>query len=191
MTLEQALLGQVNGMGVAERNGVEPTGMILEQSLAEHQDLLIEVANCRGYASKAALGEPASPAAIGDVEERLGFAMPDDYRRFLMLHDGWQSFSGDNDILSTRQMVSEKTRAWITRLQRVSLGTPAGNGFVVMGSPYTTTMLFYVAEPRSHGGHDLVYWRDCEIARYDSFADFLVRWKNMLKEELSELREVP
>ncbi|MEZ5510142.1 MAG: SMI1/KNR4 family protein [Gammaproteobacteria bacterium] len=62
------------------------------------------------------LGPPATPEQIAALEQLLGKALPDSYRAFLQLHNGWSDFEGDGKLLGTddhaAEWVQEKIQYW-------------------------------------------------------------------------------
>lgn len=58
-----------------------------------------------------ALGPPASEEAVRSLERRLGAGLPQDYRAFLRLHDGWDHFHGDGKLLA----VADQDAGWVRK----------------------------------------------------------------------------
>jgi hypothetical protein len=136
------------------------------------------------------LGPPASPESIDAVESKLGRRFPPDYRCFLERHDGWQAFNGDNDLLSTSQILGGPTAEWIERLKGYQPATAAARALAIFASPFTSTLVFFdPASARADGNMDVVYWNAQELARYRSFADFLDGWADMLRRNIKEAQD--
>jgi len=135
------------------------------------------------------LGPPAKGEAIRTVEQQFGVRLPEHYRCFLESHDGWQGFSGDNALLSTAQILSGPAADWITELKGFQSGTALARGHVIMGSPYSTTVVFFdpVSE-RDAGEMDVVYWHDGELSRYPDFGAFLDGWADLLRKNIERER---
>lgn len=53
-------------------------------------------------------GQPATEQQIQLVEKAFHCSLPESYRLFLSIHNGWQNWSGDVALLSTEQMLAGK-----------------------------------------------------------------------------------
>jgi cell wall assembly regulator SMI1 len=145
--------------------------------------------------STSALGPPASPAQVSDFERRLGFDLPEDYRAFLLLHDGWKDFSGESALLSIADMTSGKLFDAVCdyqkELRRVGQHGP-GEGLVIEGSFGTRIAYLDRLGHRETGKLDVVYWDRGPVARYPDFAAFLDGYSKdlakMIEDERANLR---
>jgi cell wall assembly regulator SMI1 len=145
--------------------------------------------------SSSELGPPASPERVSDFELRVGFDLPEDYRAFLLLHDGWKDFNGESALLSIGDMTSgklfETIRDYQKELQRVGQHGP-GQGLVIEGSFGTRIAYFDRLGHRDTAKLDVVYWDRGPIARYADFSAFLEGYSKdlaqMIDDERTKLR---
>lgn len=149
----------------------------------EYEDLAFDEFSPR------ALGPPLSEASIDRLEARLGAPLPDDYRAFLRLHNGWRSFHADGHLLSFEEQDSEWVRDRIRRWSDI-WDSEDPDPFLRGALPIMlgeNLHHFVVLDPtvRAPDGAAAIVEYDYmeESARYDSF-------KDLLCEELKVLREL-
>ena len=147
-----------------------------------------ELSDVRGERSNQTLGDPATEEQVKRIEAMFDIKLPNDYRAFLLLHNGWTGFSGANALLSTEEMLAGELHEAILELQEVQRETDddVAEGFVFEASFGRSRTYFDVAHERPNGGIDVVYWRDEEIDRYPSFTAYLEGYLEDLKEMLHE-----
>lgn len=125
-------------------------------------------------------GPPADAARIAAVEQKFGFALPDDYRAFLMGRDGWTGFWEDLNLLSTAQILGGEAEQWIRWLKREWAAggeTSFSRGAVFVGAEGKTVCAFYdppaKAGPRARPGN-IVFWDNGEVlSRHRDFKTYL------------------
>jgi hypothetical protein len=137
---------------------------------------------------------PASAEAIAVAEARLGVALPQSYKAFLMQYDGWPRFwegatllgtasLGRRDyedlarsiLLATETPTSEATTAPSSRNQ------PRRSALVPFGIDVQGTTLFAF-----EGGETVVAWVNEIGLRRESFDDFLESILELAEAELEE-----
>jgi len=137
------------------------------------------------------LGPPASEASVEALERRIGMSLPSDYKAFLLMHDGWEGFSGENALLSVAQMTSGPIQAHLADLQGTlrDLGqTRAAEGLVIEAS--FGTRLAYFDRATGNGEHpEVVFWDRREIKRYGSFLEYLEDYVSSLDELIAQEKE--
>jgi hypothetical protein len=57
------------------------------------------------------LGPPATPQQLAELERLLGKSLPPSYRAFMALHNGWDEFQGDFQLLSVEDRQSAMVKA--------------------------------------------------------------------------------
>ena len=152
-------------------------------------------AELTGTPSEQKLGPPADAARIAAVEQKFGFALPDDYRAFLATHDGWSGFWEDLDLLSTTQILGGPTEQWIQWLKkewRAGGEASFSRGAVFMGAQSKTACAFYdspaKAAPGSKPG-SIVFWDDGEmLSRHRDFKTYLRDTLSLVEAAISEVR---
>ena len=141
-------------------------------------------------------GGPASEAAIRKVEAELGRPLPPDYRTFLSLHDGWPGFVGDNDILSTSQLLGGKMRERVAQIKAQMKSEEdhrAAHGFIIVASLFNWHVVYFdVDKKRNNGGLDVVFWDHGPEERFRSFLAYLKdkikTFEGRVTDEQSKLR---
>ena len=157
--------------------------------------LRVEYCGIKRFSPPVRPNGPAAGAAIKRVATELGRRLPDDYELFLSQYDGWPSYSGDNDLLSTSQML-ETMASRIRQLKKLMLDEEdkrAAVGFIIGASKYTPQVLYFdTGKARKDGGLDVVFWEHGPEERYRSFESFLKdevqTYTDMLAEEASKKR---
>lgn len=140
------------------------------------------------------LNAGATPAQIEQVQALASFVLPPDYLAFLVMHNGWQGFSGENDLLSSDQMASGPMLASVNEtkaLQRED-GDPAADGFVINASISGSDIAFIdPATVRADGTADVVRWdpRMGEYKRFPSFLAYLSAQADLLQVRIAKERE--
>jgi hypothetical protein len=140
------------------------------------QAKMAELDEVSGESLPTKLDPPAIPAQIAEVERQRGFTLPEDYRAFLLLHNGWKGFSGANALLSTSELLGGPIHDSIAALQselRLNGLAEAANGFVFEGGYGTQVSYFDVTGPPGPEGPVVVFWDRGATLRYPSFRAFL------------------
>jgi hypothetical protein len=125
-------------------------------------------------------GAPASAAEIQSLEDHAGLKLPDDYRAFLSLHNGWTHFDGDGALLSIADQFSKVASTikfgwsdtWdaeepdpFTKPHLLVFGGDALPFFIILDP----------ATPNDHGSASLAEYEYMEIENvYPTFEDFLL-----------------
>lgn len=129
---------------------------------------------------------PARTEEIAAVEKHLQVRLPDDYKEFLAIRNGWKNFSGDYSLLSTteirslavQQSVAELRKLWHEdeKVQRgifIYLGHGRQFGFYDYGESANDPCLHF---------YDIG-----ESIRYDTFTAYLLSEKKALERALYDL----
>ena len=148
-----------------------------------------DLSKLRGYQSPQMLAEPATREQVQKIEETFEIELPEDYRTFLLLHNGWKGFSGGNVLLSTDEMIEGAYYDAIIELKEMQReeSIEAADGFIIEASLLSTSRTYYdVTNKRFDGGMDVVYWRDGELDRYPSFTAYLEGYLKDLEELVKE-----
>jgi len=152
-----------------------------------------ELKRLRGAPSRQQLNPPAAEAEIERVERLLEIRFPDDYRAFLLMHDGWRRFDGENDLLSTEQMTSGPMKDSIRELQnfqREAGDLPAAEGVVIVASLSGMDIAFYDrGSRRQEGGMEVVRWFSGEYRRFPSFLEFLEGYAESVERRIVNERQ--
>lgn len=149
----------------------------------------------RGWSVEHQLAGPARPKDVDAVERMAAFPLPEDYREFLLMHDGWIGMRGENDLLSTSQLQSDSMKSAIEELKEIQLemDDPALNGFVIDASLGDTDIAYFdPSSLKESGTIDVVRWdaRAGEYARYESFTGYLIGLANSLDRRIqSEMKK--
>ncbi|MDX8350502.1 SMI1/KNR4 family protein [Cognatiyoonia sp. IB215446] len=59
------------------------------------------------------LGKPASLVHINELEKRIGITLPQNYKAFLLRHDGWANFDGEGKLLSVGDHAAEWVKSTV------------------------------------------------------------------------------
>ena len=128
---------------------------------------------------------PASESQIKIVENTYNVALPNSYRTFLSLHNGWEHWSGDVALLSTEQMLTgtyaDRIRNW--KVENTGQQNFPESSLVIGFSLFVgEQILLDFAELEEA---EVVIWDNREIERHHSFFDYLLSFKETLEKELS------
>ncbi|MER9326550.1 SMI1/KNR4 family protein [Mesorhizobium sp. M0488] len=127
------------------------------------------------------LSDPPNPPAteqdIRRFEKEIGYVLPEDYRAFLLLHDGWPGFEGDAPLLGIGNRNNPETvkilRGRSGLFDQFSDENPIKSGALpILIAPGVDDMLFYFPKGPDAGkfvSYDNVDREDV----FDTFADFL------------------
>jgi SMI1 / KNR4 family (SUKH-1) len=158
----------------------------------EIADRLAEYAKVSDYPLESKLRPPATPEAIDAFERRRNVILPDDYRMFLSLHDGWEYFSGENALLSIAEMTSgpifDGHKELQSELGRLGQKAAAG-GLIFEGGLGTRIAYFDLSAKQSPVSYEVVFWHINEIARFATFADYLRDYAKTLDQMIADERE--
>ena len=142
------------------------------------------------------LGPPATEGELVQLEQLLGGPIPESYRAFLELHNGWKNFSGDAHIISIADRQSQHTGGSIEAFKR--LGVEEGDdaikhAFVVVGSDASQYLAFFDMKSAHNGEMDVVEWtyERGEIARHPDFARYLQHQLRAVESLLAEEENRP
>lgn len=150
----------------------------ISAQLAEYDDVV-------DFAMPHELAGPATEAQIAEFERARGVTLPADYRVFLLMHNGWKGFSGDNVLFSLEEMSEGEYHRGIQGLQaelRRTGQTGPGSGLVFEGSLGTRMTYFDLAKPPGPRGPEVVFWDRGEVSRYPDFMAFLEDYSATLAE---------
>lgn len=139
------------------------------------------------------LGLPASPKQIAMLESILKMPLPQSYRSFLELHNGWSDFDGGAKLLS----VEDQEHIWVKeRLKRLGEllfeddnKNPFLNGCIpiLLGKDESNYLVLDPSTVRKNGEMDFImYDYNQEEERFKDFISFLqdsLKVKNELIEE--------
>jgi len=122
------------------------------------------------------LGEPATLKQIAKLEQRLGKPLPPSYRDFLELHNGWEHFDGDLNLLSVNDQDSDWVKEWLKMLamafEEVGEENPFDKGAipVMLGEGEHRFLILDPRTVRPDGEMDFVKYTFAEAE--DQFEDF-------------------
>lgn len=124
------------------------------------------------------LGDPCSEDIIAQFENETGIKLPPSYREFLLLHNGWKNFSGEDTILSLELMKDERVIDHINHLRNLQLELiqeKAANGFVIGCGENTSYTLYLDLETKREDGEMNIVEHDLsgEIKRHPDFTSLL------------------
>jgi hypothetical protein len=143
-----------------------------------------------GFAGYQVLNPPCLDADVDKIEIDFGVHLPDDYKLFLLSHDGWKGFGGQLDLLSTAQMSDPTVQKGFAELRHTARDAgevAAAEGFIILGAPTASEMVFIDFKGAVTGAMpEFVHWDQRDIERFPSFVSYLERCKDY-KEELVEL----
>ncbi|WP_210168306.1 SMI1/KNR4 family protein [Mesorhizobium sp. 1M-11] len=125
------------------------------------------------------LGKPATDDEISSLEKRLGIPLPESYREFLTLHNGWSDFDAGGKLLATHdhnsKWVKEKIEFW-GDLWPAEEDNPFENGAlpVMFGEDLSHFLVLDPSRVKKNGKIDFVEYEDMyESDVYKDFADYL------------------
>jgi len=150
---------------------------------------LCELHNLYGDLDTPSPNSPGRQDTITEVERVRTIVLPDDYKTFLLLHNGWPKFSGEKCLLSAEQLISSDVLDSIRELQSELLNVGQKNaamGFAIEGSFGASMTYFDVIGAHEPGRFEVVYWgRHGEVQRYPSFTAYLQGYKDDLDEMIA------
>lgn len=153
---------------------------------------LVELDQVSGESLPHQLRPPATPEQIAQLERRRGVELPEDYKAFLLVHNGWEGFNGESALLSLEEMTAGPIFDGHRELQGelVSNGqTGPGQGLVFEGSYGTQIAYFDVSKKKAGGNLDAVFWNIKEIDRHPTFTEYLERYSETLAQMIANERE--
>ena len=142
-------------------------------------------------------GPAAGQLEIEAFESFLGFSLPPSYRTFLGYHNGWKGWSGDINLLSTRDMQEGVYAQWIREWKGEAWHQGDGlivDGLVIGVKLYSYTGVILDTRTRSPNGEmEIILWDFAEIVRYANFVDLLLRdtadWEELVEAGPPEIEE--
>jgi hypothetical protein len=157
--------------------------------------LRVEYSRMKRFNAPQRPNPPATTGSIKQLAQLLGRELPEDYQLFLTLYDGWPGYSGENDLLSTTQMLQDMVPRikQLKALMESEDDKRAAAGFIIGASKYTPQVLYFDAgKTRKDGGLDVVFWEHGPEDRYRSFEAFLKdevkTYTDMVADEQSKKR---
>jgi hypothetical protein len=168
-------------------------GLLMELTVAAMRKLLDEIADHRsrtyrliGFDDQSLPGPPASEDDLRLVEESFGVALPPTYRLFLSIHNGWEHWSGDVALLSTKQMLAgeyaERVGKW-KRKQSPVIRNWLESTLIVGFSLFAGEQILVDLTLPQKGA--VIIWEHKEVERFQDFHGYLVDFLGTLKEELA------
>src|SRR5262245_49125816 len=131
----------------------------LREVIKRIKTLRTELDWLKGRQFESTLLPPARPEDLEMVEEEFAIRLPPDFATFLLSHNGWQGFNGQNDLLSTGQMREGPMRRAIDEMKQIqrNAGDRAAEGFVIEASLSDTDMAFFdLSSQQPEGAFDVV-----------------------------------
>jgi hypothetical protein len=124
------------------------------------------------------LGDPCEEELIAQFENEFGGNFPPSYREFLLLHNGWKHFSGEDTILSLELMKDERVIDHLNHLRNLQIELTqekAANGFVIGCGENTSYTLYLDLETKREDGEMDIVEHDLtgEIKRYSDFSSLI------------------
>lgn len=154
-------------------------------------DKLVELDRLSEFETDHPLGAPASLDDIESFERRIGLTLPDDYKAFLRLHDGWADFSGENALLSIAEMTEGALYNHVSSFQeemRADGENELSQGLIFEAS-FTTRFAYFDRVGESRAGRlEVVYWNKRVLERYASFTDYLADYEKTLDKFIADER---
>jgi hypothetical protein len=134
---------------------------------------------------------PASEEEVVAAEQHVGMSFPPDYRAFLLLHNGWYRFDGENHILSTDQLQQGQINENITAIKELERRNrePVADGFVIVASESGTDVAYFDPRTRRPDGRmDVVRWGGDvgEYRRLPGFAEYLDHYAASLERRIAK-----
>jgi hypothetical protein len=142
------------------------------------------------------LGAPATPQQIAELERALGKPLPPSYKAFLQLHNGWDEFEGDFQMLSVEDrqspMVKARSEEMGAFFPEQELENPFATWGFLIALGETSGRLAFL-DPRTVGADgemELVTFEYTqEEDRFPTFADFFVADLALQKRIVEKLRQ--
>lgn len=139
-----------------------------------------------GYGEASQPGPPATEEQIREVESTFRCDLPDVYRTFLLIHNGWKHWSGDVALLSTEQMlqgqyvqrIAEWKKKELTRGNRL-----VSNSLVIGFSLFVGEQI--LIDFSSPTREEIVFFDQGEEERFPDFYAYLLNFEAILEEELT------
>jgi len=139
---------------------------------------------------KQILAPPASEKELEEFEVQLGYRLPPSYRLFLSLHNGWQHWEGDTDLISIAERQHGEYAEHIRILKEDAW--EAGHAAVVeglfIGLNLDSSGAFILDTQKidKRGEMEIINYEYDEIARYSDFLDMLKKTAKNLEEIIAE-----
>lgn len=153
------------------------------------QELRAETYRVIGYDDPSMPRPPATDLEITAAETNLGVSFPPSYRAFLSIHNGWEHWSGDVALLSTREMLSNPYAFRIAKWRDgewMQGNVLALEGLVIGFSLYVGEQIIIDPAPQPDSlERDIVLWDFEEIERYPNFYQYLESRRKIWEEEIA------
>jgi hypothetical protein len=165
---------------------------VLSALIARIADKLAELDRLSEVDASHLLGEPTSMEEIEAFEARVGLKLPEDYKAFLLLHNGWRDFNGESSLLSIEEMTDGPIHEHIASFQadlRSGGLEDVGSGLVFEASWGTQLSYFDRAGLAATGKLQIVFWNRRVLERYDSFVDYLADYEKTLDKFIADEQE--
>jgi SMI1 / KNR4 family (SUKH-1) len=126
------------------------------------------------------LGKPCSPGQIAALEGILGKALPPSYRAFLELHNGFENFIGNQNLLAVEDQQADWVEEEVDTLNDLFEEHGGDNPFekgaipVALEQDTSTYLVLDPSKVRKNGEMDFVeYEYTRERIRFEDFGSFL------------------
>ena len=136
------------------------------------------------------LGAPATEEQVSRLETRLGYKLPPTYRTFLLLHNGWEGFKGDQKLLSTEDHQKGPYAKTVRDLKRQAFED--GDALIVEGlviciesGNTTSCVVIDTSETDRRGEMEVAVWELEEVGRYKDFLEFLKATAKILEKSIA------
>lgn len=140
------------------------------------------------------LGSPASEDELKELEAHFGKSLPQSYRVFLQLYDGWRMVDGAMDLLSVQEMLDsshqKRVKEWKLKVLEED-DFVAVNSLVIGVSRVTPTrLLLDPTRVDSEGEWAVVQHYHEEECVYPSFLAWLEESVDEFRELLNEEKDI-
>jgi hypothetical protein len=136
--------------------------------------------------------QPASPDELVTLEKATGIDLPNDYKAFMLLHNGWKNFNGESSLLSVQEMLDGPVYEHVVSFQaelRANGVNEVASGWVFEASFGTRLSYFDRTALASGGNLDVVYWHNRELGRFPTFTAYLEDYESTLDQLIIDERE--
>jgi len=138
------------------------------------------------YRERSLPGPPATQEQIGEIEATFRCTLPEAYRLFLSIHNGWEHWSGDVALLSTEQMLRGQYAQRIAQWKQKELvrgNRLVANSLVIGFSLFVGEQI--MIDLSSRKGSEIVTWDKGEEEHFPDFYAYLINFETIVKQELA------